>query len=277
MKTLYLWLTVVDALSRDQLKLPTLPDVALRVSRLCADPAVSVAQLAREIATDPATAARLMRVANSAAYGGRPVDNLPQAVMRLGLQLTRTLVNRIVLEQMYVARTPALMDLLRASWARSLEVAALAAALARTRTNLNPATAMLAGLLREIGVLPLVSLIETRPELIDHPATLHEGVMRLQSRVGSHLLQAWNFPPELAQVPILSADTARQHEGPVDYADVVSVAVSQEQRTRAGLLARFVHPHIPAYDQLGLNARFELRRDTLANAQFEVERQLLAA
>ncbi|MFA5941842.1 MAG: HDOD domain-containing protein [Sinimarinibacterium sp.] len=274
---LYLWLTVVDALGRDELNLPTLPDVALRVSRLCADPTVSVARLAREIATDPATAARLMRVANSAAYGGRPLDNLPQAVMRLGLQLTRTLVNRFVLEQMYVARTPALAQILRTSWARSLEVAAIAAVLARSRTKLNPATAMLAGLLHEIGLLPLASLVESRSELVDHPAALREGLMRLQARVGTHLLQAWNFPPELAQVPTLSADPARWHEGPADYADVVCVAALQEQRARAGLLARLVNPHVPAYDQLGLNARFDLRRDAASIAQLEAERQLLVA
>lgn len=277
MKTLYLWLTVVDALSRDQLSLPTLPDVALRVSRLCADPTVSVTRLAREIATDPATAARLMRVANSAAYGSKSLDSLPQAVMRLGLQLTRTLVNRLVLEQLYVARTPALAQLLRASWMRSLEVAAIAAVLARGHTRLNPATAMLAGLLREIGLLPLVSLVEARPELVDRQDALDEGVMRLQARVGTHLLQAWNFPPEMAQIPTLSADLARRHDGPADYADVVCVAALQEQRAHAGLLARLVNPHVPAYEQLGLNARFDLRRDAGSNAQLEAERQLLAA
>ncbi|MEQ1439176.1 HDOD domain-containing protein [Fontimonas sp. SYSU GA230001] len=278
MKSLYLWLTVVDALNRDELTLPTLPDVALRVSRMCADPDVSAARLAREIATDPASAARLLRAANSAAYGGRPVADLQQAIARLGLPLTRTLVTRYALEQIHVARSPELVRILRASWVRSLEVAALAAVLARSRTPLNPATAMLAGLLREIGLLPLVGLVEARPELNDRPAELEAGLSNLHARVGVHLLRAWNFPDELAQVPVLSADLERQRDGPADYADVVCVAALQQQREHAGLLARLVPPpHSASHDRLGLPPRFNPARDARTATQLAAERVLLSA
>lgn len=277
MKSLYFYLTVVDALSRDRLTLPTLPGVALRVSRLCQDPDISAARLAREVAHDAAISARLMRVANSAAYRGRPLDNLPQAVTRLGLALTRTLVNRIALEQLYVAGTPALVQRLRAVWARSLEVAALSAVLAARQPHLDPATAMLAGLLREIGVLPLLRLADGQNEHFDDPAELDEMVRKLQARVGTHLLTAWGFPTELAQIPLASSDLARRHDGPPDYADVVCVAAQQEQLARSGLLGRFLRPHLHVLDRLGLPQRFDAYREPGWSERLDAERQLLAA
>lgn len=275
MKSLYFYLTVVDALSRDQLTLPTLPGVALRVSQLCQDADITVARLVREVAQDPAIAARLVRVANSAAYGGRTIENLPQVLARLGLQMTCTLVTRFAIEQLYTAKSPVLAQRLRESWARSLEVAALSSVLARRRPPLDPATAMLGGLLHEIGLLPLIRMADAHPELLDSMSGLDETLQKLKGRVGTHLLRAWNFPATLADVPLASAHPARRHDGPADYGDVVCVAVVQEQRVRTGLLARLMRPHVPAFDKLDLPSRFELAPED--EEQLAAERQLLAA
>lgn len=271
------YLTVVDALSRNKLTLPTLPDVAVRVGRQCQEPSTSLTRLAEEIATDPATAARLMQVANSAAYGGgRPVTNLPRAVARLGLRLTRTLVNRMVLEQIFVARVPALSARLQAIWARSVEVAATASVLARNYTSLDPATAMLGGLILEIGALPIIRLAEFRGNLVQNPAALDEVLASLQARVGTYLLRAWNFPSELIDIPFAATNQAREHGGPADYADVVCVAALQQGLPDQGFLARITRAHIPALDKLGLPQRFDLRRQAECEAQLEGERLLLA-
>lgn len=271
------YLTVVDALSRNKLVLPTLPDIALRVGRLCQAPSTSLVQLAQEIATDPATAARLMQVANSAASGGPPVSNLPRAVARLGLRLTRTLVDRLVLEQMFVSQAPALTQRLRASWARSVETAAIASVLARNFTKLDPATAMLGGLMREIGVLPIIRLAEARNSLVANPAALEEVLQQLQARVGVHLLRSWRFPEELAEIPVNSSDEAREHDGPPDYADVVCVAAMQQRLPQEGLLARLTRARFPALDKLGLPRRFDLLRYSESAAQLDGDRLLLAA
>jgi HD-like signal output (HDOD) protein len=272
-----LYLTVVDALTRDRLPLPTLPDVALRIGRLCEDPQLSMDRLADEIARDPASAARLMQVANSAAFTGRPFDNLPRAVARLGLGLTRTLVTRLTMEQMFRSRWPSLDARLRQSWAESLELAALASALARPQAQLRPATAMLAGLVCEVGVLPIIRLAEERPELADDPAALDDTIRQLQARVGTHLLTAWNFPPGLAVIPLASVDESREHAGPADYADVVCAARVQLRRPQQGFLSRLLRGRSPALDKLGLSPHADPRDDTAFATRFSNDSLLLAA
>jgi HD-like signal output (HDOD) protein len=49
--------------------LVTLPDVAMRIARMVDDPKASAADIGREISNDAALTARLLRIANSAAYG----------------------------------------------------------------------------------------------------------------------------------------------------------------------------------------------------------------
>ena len=83
-----LYRAVVDALTQDRLTLPTLPEVAMRISRVTQDEQATASQLAIEIGRDPAIAVRLLRVANSSAIcGGRKIDSLQQAVTRLGMAL----------------------------------------------------------------------------------------------------------------------------------------------------------------------------------------------
>src|SRR5688572_1435162 len=88
-----LYRAVVDALTQDRLTLPTLPEVAMRISQATQDERTTASRLANEIARDPAIAVRLLRVANSSALcGGRKIDNLQQAITRLGMPLVRSLV-----------------------------------------------------------------------------------------------------------------------------------------------------------------------------------------
>src|SRR3546814_5314405 len=81
---------VLDALARDKLVLPTLPEIALHVRQIAQREDVAAAWLALELQKDPALSVRLLRVANSAAQrGGHRVDNVRQAVTRLGFDYTR--------------------------------------------------------------------------------------------------------------------------------------------------------------------------------------------
>ena len=91
---------IVDALTQDRLTLPTLPEVAMRIGRVAQDENVTASKLAVEIGRDAAIAVRLLRVANSSAFSaGRRIDNLQQAVTRLGIGLVRSLVTGLALEQ----------------------------------------------------------------------------------------------------------------------------------------------------------------------------------
>lgn len=269
---------VVDALAHDRLTLPTLPEVALRMHRLLQNEDVTSAQLGAEIHRDPAIAVRLIRIANSAAVrSGRSVDNIQQAVTRLGLQYTRLLVNGLALEQMYRARDPALRARLLRCWQDSIEVAALARVLAAQCTLLQPEMAMLAGLIHRVGTLPILRMAETHAAAIESADGLDEIIHALAPRVGRMVLRAWNFPAELVDVPMLWPDTGREHEGTADYADVVMVAVLRTWGERDSRFAGLEPSAVPAYRKLDLDPAFALGEDGPLGAAYQSSLTLLQA
>lgn len=248
-----LFRSVVDALTQDRLVLPTLPEVAMRVGQISRDDNVTAAKLAAEISRDPAIAVRVMRVANSSALrGGKRIDNLQQAVARLGLGLVRSLVAGLALEQLFFSRSLVLKDRLRRSWATSLEVAALSQVLAAHCTVLRPEMAMLAGLVHEIGSLPIIRVAETVCEDPPPIEQLDKVLRTLQPRVGRLVLQAWDFPEELIEVPTGWMDFSRQHDGPADYVDVVTVAALQSHTHRNGRFAGIDRARVPAFAKLDI-------------------------
>lgn len=65
--------------------LPSPPNVAVQIVQLCQDASSSLQELTQVLSLDPALAARVLRVSNSAAYArGREVTSLAQAITTLG-------------------------------------------------------------------------------------------------------------------------------------------------------------------------------------------------
>ena len=84
------------SLSGGSLDLPSLPEVAMKIRRALADENVSVSEIARLLGTDPALAARTLRIANSAMFyrGSRPITSLSGAVSQLGYKMVRNVAYR---------------------------------------------------------------------------------------------------------------------------------------------------------------------------------------
>ncbi len=267
---------VLDALSHDRLTLPTLPEVAVRVRELVEMDDISSAQLAAEIGKDPAISVRVLRVANSAAQRGlQAVDSLPLAVTRLGFDCTRWLVSGLAVEQLFDSREPAVRARLKLHWQRSVDIAARARMLATHCTRLDPERAMLAGLLNEVGVLPIVRLAEAQPELLESVAALEQVLSALAPQVGRLVLQAWGFPAALAEVPAASGDLARRHDGPADYVDVVCIA---RLLSRVGAVETLkVAAPVPAFAKLALPEGVSLQQIGGGEQEFETARVSLIA
>ena len=99
---------LIKEIESNQLVLPTLPEVALKVRDAVEDPNASASQVAQVIGTDAALSARLIQVANSPAYRGRnPIENLQTAIARMGATVVRNLVTGLVMQQMFQATSEA--------------------------------------------------------------------------------------------------------------------------------------------------------------------------
>src|SRR4030066_2591637 len=83
-------------------ELPVLPVTAQKVLGLMSDPDVSIEKLKRLVGADPGLATKILKIANSAFYGGnRNIENLNQAILRLGLNSVRSLGWRPLVEKNY--------------------------------------------------------------------------------------------------------------------------------------------------------------------------------
>src|SRR5258706_8029141 len=72
--------------------LVTLPEVALRIARMVDDPTTSSTDIGREISRDAALTARLLRIANSSAFGQNgKIATISRAITVLGVRQVRDL------------------------------------------------------------------------------------------------------------------------------------------------------------------------------------------
>ena len=116
---------LTDAIENDELVLPTLPEVALRVREAAEDPDISIPALSKVIGNDAALTARIIKVVNSPLLRtSREIDDLQMAVSRLGINYTCNLATGLAMEQMFQATTDIVDRKMREVWNKSTEVAA---------------------------------------------------------------------------------------------------------------------------------------------------------
>jgi Predicted signal transduction protein len=224
------------AIDTDKLVLPTLPEIALRVREVADDPDASIKQLGTAISSDASLTARIIKVANSPLFRApREIEDLNMALSRLGMQYTSNLAIGLAMEQMFQATSDLVDKRLREVWARSSEVAGMCHVLCKHRTKLRPDQAALAGLVHQIGVLPILAYAEENNALLRDSLSLDSVIDEVSPQLGIKILTAWEFPTELRNVPIDCLKFDRKIAQP-DYADLVTVAMLQNY---AGSNSRF--------------------------------------
>lgn len=219
-----------EDLEGGRLPLPSLPGVACRVIEVLQRPSCTAQRLAEVIAADPAIAAKLLRAANSPVYRGHtPCESVNAAVVRLGTNAVQNLVTSISLLSVFASRDEAASRRMARLWSHSLRVAATARVLVQRlrrdgRVDADPDQALLAGLLHDIGAVPLIDLSARDPGALG-PAHQVEGeIDRLKGVVGALVLERWRFPAALVTVARCAEKWQRARETPLDLCDLVQVA-----------------------------------------------------
>lgn len=243
-------LAITDAIETDELVLPTMPEMALKVREVAENPNASVKQLADVIGSDAGLTARIIKVANSALYRGAvEIQDLNMALMRLGMSTTCTLATGLAMEQMFQATTDMVDKRLRQTWQISSEIAGLCTLLCKRYTRLRPDQATLAGLVHKIGVLPILSYAEDHPALLKDSITLDSIIKATHPSIGVKILTAWDFPKDIQNIPIAHLHFARKVPQ-ADYADLVTVALLEAQKDQFSSLD---YSAIPAFARLGID------------------------
>jgi HD-like signal output (HDOD) protein len=215
-------------LSGGRVELPSFPDVAVRVRRALADESSTVDQVVRIVGSEPALAARLLKMSNSALLNrsGRQVTDLRTAVNRMGHNMVRSAAISFAMAQIRGAsKLKGLERFLDDLWESSTHVAALSYLLAAKFTKLNPDEAMLAGLLHGIGKLYIVTRAEKHPTLFMHPETMNDMIRDWHAAIGKAILENWEFPDDMAEAISVQDDLSRESENPPDLTDVIATAI----------------------------------------------------
>ncbi|MGD0960954.1 MAG: HDOD domain-containing protein [Methylomonas sp.] len=248
--------TEIDA---NRLKLPTLPDIAQKVRQAVADNNATSEQIAAIIASDPALSARLIQLANSSFYrGGQEIKNIQTAVLRLGGVTTRTVVTSLVMQQMFTPKTKVLLYYFQDIWTQSTNIAAICRALSHLAPHLDREVVMLAGLLHQIGKLPILTMVENIPEFRDSPARLGKLLEIAHAPMGKLIMDSWNFPAEIKPVAYEYQDFQRNPGTKADYVDIVQVAFLQNIIGADHPAASVDWGAVPAFAKLGLQTDVEI-------------------
>ncbi len=213
-------------LAGEKIDLPSFPDVAVRVRKALTNEQVEIEQVVRVVSAEPALAARLLQLANSAALNstGRRVNDLRTAIARIGFNMARSATIAFAMSQLRRAEAyKGLENPLTELWQRSAHVAAVSHIIAKRFTKMNADTALLGGLLHGVGRLYLLTRASRFPALLRDASTYQRIVAQWHARVAQAILRNWEMADEIVVAVAHCEDTAREHEGATDLADVIAV------------------------------------------------------
>jgi len=242
-------------LSAGRIDLPSFPEVAIRVRRVLGDPKTKLDQVVRVVGSEPALAARLMRIANSATLNpsGKPVVDLRTAINRMGYNMVRSACMSFAMAQ--IRKNDKLVCVKRyldELWEHSTHVAALASMVARSCTTLNADEAMLTGMLQGIGKLYVLTRVAAHPALFNQAGTLHQIITDWHAEIAKAILENWQFAQETVAAVADQNDLERVIEE-ADLTDVIAVAnvMASFATDLTGLAAAL--NGVPAVARLGLD------------------------
>jgi HD-like signal output (HDOD) protein len=190
-----------EIVTKGDFQVPPYPAVALRLQRIFARENYGVGEIAETVAADPALAARILGLANSALYRATDeITTVPRAVNRLGARVVSTLAVAAGLGTS-ATQAGALFDVKYRVWRRSITTALACQKLAPLRA-LDANQAFLVGLIHGFGRSVAVAALEAllAKERAVTPLQLMQWLaVAEEQRAGLALAVAerWQLPSEI--------------------------------------------------------------------------------
>lgn len=189
-------------LNSDRIELPGFPDVVARIHRALADETTSARDLVRLVASEPVLAAKLMQIANSAAFNksGREVSELKSAINTLGFNVIRGQATAFAVRQMeQLAWLRPIRPVLADIWKTSNGVAAICFAVSKRVPGVQPDESLTSGLFHLIGKLYLFARAR---EASLNPAEIADWEKSLNDwhpTIARTLMDHWRIPERVTE------------------------------------------------------------------------------
>jgi HD-like signal output (HDOD) protein len=253
----------LERLVDSESQIASFPAIVNRISQAVNDPRGSSDTVSRIITEDPALAARLLKIANSAFYASPfPVKSISRALTMIGTKQLQDLVTAISTVEMcskYAGNSQINMD---AFWRHSVACGVVARVIATAKRIMNTERFYLGGLLHDVGHLIIYTkLAEHTGPIIERSKAGKDPVYGLEReilgfdhcQVGGKLLKAWQLPAELV-VPVLYHHTPERAE---DFHMETAIIHVAEIIASSMLYNSDIEAHVPpldpaAWDRIGL-------------------------
>lgn len=185
--------------------LPTIPVVATKVMQLIESDKATAEELSKVVASDPAVAARVLKISNSSFYGRQgKIQNLSSAIVLLGYTTLKSIVVTASVRQVYqpFGLTEKML------WEHSFGAALAARIIARQIGGIDEEEAFLAGLFHDIGKVIMNSQDPDKFRLVmercynedlrfsDAEKSIYPFT---HDEAGSLVIKKWNFPEVLTE------------------------------------------------------------------------------
>jgi len=198
-------MTTLQDFFDERMKLPSPPAIALKILEAVRSEENTFDELALIISADPALAARILKIANSALYGfPTPVDSLSKATALIGTDALKNIALSFVIVQDFQDLPQGAFDL-NQFWRRAI-TAAVAAELLAEQIGIRNQDLFVAALLQDIGVLLFYlsdpagyTALQDEKRVSDRTACdlEKERFGYDHTEVGGHLLQSWQLPESI--------------------------------------------------------------------------------
>jgi HD-like signal output (HDOD) protein len=188
-------------------EISSLPEVTAKIVQIVEDPRATARDMHDIIRTDPALAAKILRVVNSAFYGlPSQVASLERAILLLGLSAVKNIALAASLSRLFDVQAVSEQFAARDLWRHCVAVGVAARLLASTAREPHVDEAFVAGLVHDMGLIVAQQLFPGKLRAV--AAQCHErseGFCALEQAVigadhqafGGALAAKWRFPMEL--------------------------------------------------------------------------------
>lgn len=187
-------------------------EVALELQRLKHKEHIGVEDLAKLIYRDQALSARILQIVNSAAYRGTvQVSTLKEAVVRLGINRVASFSMLAAQMLTFRAKAPLIAERVTMLHARAFASATCAHRAAEVSVlDIDPEHAFLATLLKDVGALQILQLLEGLAHDRQDPIRLESKAVdavlaEKHADIGYRLMLQWQLPSRYAII-------ARDHD-----------------------------------------------------------------
>lgn len=183
--------------------LPTIPVVATKVMQLIESERATAEELAKIVASDPAVAARVLKISNSSFYGcQRQIQTLSHAIVVLGFSTLKSLVVAASVKQVY--QPYGLIE--KMLWEHSFGAGLASRMIAKETRLVSEEEAFLGGLFHDIGKIIMNTMNSDQfrdviQRCYNDGLTFEEAERQVysytHSEVGGLVIKKWNFPTML--------------------------------------------------------------------------------